>query len=147
MKSMALRPAETRSVGFWIWTMAGLNTLFLTGNGVFMLIDPLKWYFAVPGVITTGLYNQHFIRDIGLIQIFLGVGFGLGLIRPALRVEWWGATTMWLIAHALFHVWEVAAGICAPSALARDFPAVSLPALLGVGLTAWAWRQRWHLPQ
>jgi hypothetical protein len=36
------------------------------------------------------------------------------------------------------HLWEVAVGICSPSVIPRDFPAVTLPALLGIGLTAWA---------
>ena len=52
----------------------------------------------------------------------------------------WGVATLWLVAHAIFHFWEVAVGICAPSALARDFLAVTAPALIGVGLTTWAWR-------
>ena len=47
---------------------------------------------------------------------------------------------MWLIAHAVFHLWEVAVGICSPSVIVRDFPAVTLPALIGIALTAWAWR-------
>jgi len=51
----------------------------------------------------------------------------------------WAAATAWLIAHALFHLWEVAVGICTPSVILRDFPAVTLPALIGVALTAWAW--------
>jgi hypothetical protein len=38
----------------------------------------------------------------------------------------------------LFHFWEVATGICGPSALIRDFPAVSLPAILGVLITLWS---------
>jgi hypothetical protein len=54
----------------------------------------------------------------------------------------WGGATLWLACHALFHIWEVAAGICGPSALARDFPAVSLPALIGAGLTLFALRDR-----
>jgi hypothetical protein len=45
---------------------------------------------------------------------------------------------LWLAGHALFHFWEVAVGICAPSALLRDFPAVTLPAIIGAGLTLWA---------
>jgi hypothetical protein len=43
-----------------------------------------------------------------------------------------------LCGHALFHLWEVAAGICGPEALVRDFPAVSLPAILGILITGWA---------
>ncbi len=110
-------------------------------NGVFMLASPLGWYFAVPGVTTTGSFNQHFIRDIGIIFLFIGAGFLTGAFKPPLRLFAWGAPTIWLSAHALFHFWEVAVGICSASALGRDFPAVTLPALLGWVLTAWALRQ------
>ncbi len=41
-------------------------------NGVYMLLAPESWYFAVPGVTTTGPFNQHFVRDIGLIFLLLG---------------------------------------------------------------------------
>ncbi len=107
-------------------------------NGAFMLISPAGWYFAVPGVTTTGPFNQHFIRDIGLVFLFLGFAFITGAARPRYRPIAWGAATVWLAGHALFHLWEVAAGICGPSVLLRDFPAVSLPALLGLFLTLWA---------
>jgi hypothetical protein len=119
--------------------MIGFNTVFLVGNGVFMLIAPERWYYLVPGVKETGSYNQHFIRDIGIIQIFLGAAFGIGWFRASLRMHLWAVATLWLIAHALFHFWEVAVGICAPSALLRDFAAVTLPALIGIVVTARAW--------
>ncbi len=109
-------------------------------NGSYMLISPVGWYFAVPGVTTTGPFNQHFIRDIGIIFLFLGAAFLIGTARREARPVLWGGATLWLACHALFHVWEVAAGICGPSALARDFPAVSLPALIGAGLTLFALR-------
>jgi hypothetical protein len=107
-------------------------------NGFFMLVSPGHWYFAVPGVTTTGPFNQHFIRDIGLIFLFVGAAFLIGAAKPQYRVVLWAAPTAWLGGHALFHVWEVAVGICAPSVLLRDFPAVTLPALIGAGLTLWA---------
>lgn len=129
-----------RTVTAVVYVMVAFNSLFLLGNGLFMLVNPMKWYLVVPGVTSTGMYNQHFIRDIGLIQMFLGVAFAIGMIRPALRVGLWAGATSWLIAHALFHLWEVAVGICGPAAIARDFPAVSLPALIGIALTVWAWR-------
>ena len=49
-------------------------------NGIYMLAAPEDWYFAVPGVTTTGPFNQHFVRDIGLIFLFLGGAF---LMRPS----------------------------------------------------------------
>ena len=72
-------------------TLAALNGAFLFGNGLFMLVVPLAWYHFVPGVTDTGSFNQHFIRDIGLIQMFLGAVFGVGMIRPASRSELWAA--------------------------------------------------------
>lgn len=111
-------------------------------NGTFMLVSPVNWYFAVPGVTTTGPFNQHFIRDIGIIFLFLGAAFLIGAARPQYRIVLWGAATLWLACHALFHFWEVAVGICGASALVRDFPAVTLPALLGAALTLWAIARR-----
>ncbi|MBB4098667.1 hypothetical protein [Sphingomonas kyeonggiensis] len=109
-------------------------------NGSYMLISPVGWYFAVPGVTTTGPFNQHFIRDIGIIFLFIGAAFLIGTVRQQMRAVLWGGATLWLACHALFHFWEVAAGICGPSVLLRDFPAVTLPALIGAGLTLFALR-------
>jgi len=107
-------------------------------NGLFMLVAPIDWYFLVPGVTTTGPYNQHFLRDIGLIFLFVGAAFISGTVNSIHRVVLWGAPTLWLAGHALFHFWEVAVGICEPSVMARDFPAVTLPAIVGAVLTLWA---------
>jgi hypothetical protein len=133
---------QNRAVLIAVFIMVAFNGLFLSANGLFMLVAPLTWYDLVPGVTDTGFFNQHFIRDIGIIQLFLGVAFGIGMFRPARRIELWAGATSWLIAHALFHLWEVAVGICAPSVIPRDFPAVTLPALIGIALTVWAWRSR-----
>lgn len=113
-------------------------------NGTFMLIDPGRWYLEVPGVTTTGPFNQHFVRDIGLIFLLLGGSFLLGAARPHLRVAFWAVPSIWLAGHALFHFWEVAVGICGPSALARDFPAVTLPAIAGLAITVWAMAEARH---
>jgi len=137
-----MHAATARRIPALLRLPLGFNILFLCVNGVFMLIAPKTWYQIVPGVSETGFFNQHFVRDIGIVQLFLGAAFAWGAVRPAQRPALWAAATVWLIAHAAFHVWEVAAGICAPSALPRDFAAVSLPALIGVALTAWAWRIR-----
>jgi hypothetical protein len=110
-------------------------------NGAFMLISPDGWYVAVPGVTTTGPFNQHFIRDIGLIFLLAGMGLLTGVARPRVRTLLWSATAIWLSGHALFHLWEVAVGICSASALSRDFPAVSLPAILTILLALWSDRE------
>jgi len=132
------RTEGNSAVSILVFIMAAFNGIFLSVNGLFMLIAPSVWYEFIPGVTDTGFFNQHFIRDIGIIQLFLGVAFGIGMIRPERRVGLWAAATLWLIAHAVFHLWEVAVGICSPSVILRDFPAVTLPAIIGVALTLWA---------
>ena len=132
--------ASTRAISIVGFIPIAFNGLFLFGNGLFMLVAPMAWYDIIPGVTDTGSFNQHFIRDIGMTQMFLGAAFGIGTIQSAHRFDLWAAATSWLLAHASFHLWEVAVGISSPSSIPRDFPAVTLPALIGVALTAWAWR-------
>jgi len=121
--------------------LAVLLGLVMTANGVFMLVSPSSWYFAVPGVTTTGPFNQHFVRDIGLVFLFLGSAFLIGVARANARIFLWTAATLWLWGHAIFHFLEVAVGICHPSAISRDFPAVTLPAIIAAVLTFWAMRE------
>ena len=118
--------------------IAALLGVALIANGVFMLVALADWYVAVPGVTATGPFNQHFLRDIGLIFLLLGGAFLVGAAQPHLRVALWAAPSIWLTGHALFHLWEVAVGICSLSVIPRDFPAVTLPAIIGIALTVWA---------
>lgn len=122
--------------------IAVLLGIAMAANGLAMLGDPQAWYARVPGVIATGAFNQHFIRDIGLIYLLIGLAFAAGALRPPQRVTLWLTATLWLAGHALFHLWEVAAGICGPDAIPRDFPGVTVPALIGLALTIFAWRRR-----
>jgi hypothetical protein len=140
---MIMKTEENPAMSIVIFIMVAFDTLFLSVNGLFMLAAPAVWYVSIPGVTDTGFYNQHFIRDIGIIQLFLGLAFGIGMIRSSRRVELWAGATAWLFAHAVFHLWEVAVGICSPSVLLRDFPAVSLPAIVGALLTLWAARRHY----
>ena len=123
-----------------VYGMVGFNTLLAAWLCIHMLYDPEGWYYFVPGVTDTGMYNQHFIRDIGIIQGFVALAYAVGLWKPGRRLELWAGATLWLIAHATFHYWEVAIGICSASVIVRDFPAVSLPAIFGILATLWATR-------
>ena len=113
-------------------------------NGVFMTFAPESWYWAVPGVPDRGPFNQHFVRDIGILYALIGGAFIAGGVRRTERVVLWGLPTAWLGGHALFHVWEVAVGICGPEALVVDFRGVTLPALLGALLVWRAATERAH---
>ncbi|RAU48790.1 hypothetical protein DBY65_011875 [Pseudomonas sp. RIT412] len=110
----------------------------MAANGIFMLSSPEIWFSVVPGVGRTGLFNQHFIRDIGILYIFIGGGFVYGALNPAYRLFLWTSATLWLTCHAIFHYLEVMTGICSPSYLITEFPAVTLPAVIGVIATLYA---------
>jgi hypothetical protein len=84
------------AVSVGVFAMVAFNGIFLAANGLFMLVAPSVWYEFVPGVTDTGFFNQHFVRDIGIIQLFLGMAFGIGMIRPQYRVALWAAATAWL---------------------------------------------------
>jgi uncharacterized membrane protein len=95
---------ENGLVAMAILVMVAVNTLFLSANGLFMLVAPHAWYEFVPGVTGTGFFNQHFIRDIGMIQLFLGIAFAVGLVVPERRIALWLVASLWLAAHAVFHL-------------------------------------------
>jgi hypothetical protein len=107
-----------------------------------MLVSPAGWSFAVPGVTTTEAFNQHFIRDIGIVFLFLSAAFLAGARFPAGRVALWAARRSGSRATpcSMSGKWRLA--FCGPSALLRDFPAVSLAALFVAALTLWANRDR-----
>lgn len=128
----------TRRVSIGLAALLGALAL---ANGTFMLFDPDGWYWAVPGVPDRGPFNQHFVRDIGICYGLIGASFLAGILRPAARVTLWLLPTLWLAGHALFHVWEVAVGICGPASLLEDFLGVTLPALIGAGLVMAACRE------
>lgn len=102
----------------------------LAANGLFMLVAPQDWYRAVPGVISTGSFNPHFVRDIGCAYLVSAGGLAW---RALDAVRGWPAACVgagFLVLHALVHVGETIAGICGTSALLRDTPGVIVPALL-----------------
>jgi hypothetical protein len=123
--------------------MAGIALLLgfiLLVNGIWQLAAPEGWYWAIPGVPDRGPFNQHFVRDIGIVYALTGVGLIMGAVRPRQRFGYWWAPALWLTGHALFHVWEVLVGICGPASLVEDFAGVTLPALIALALLQYAHR-------
>ena len=122
--------------------IALLLGLAALSNGVFMTFAPESWYWAVPLVPDRGPFNQHFLRDIGINYMLIGVAFIYGALYVKHRVPLWFVPTAWLTGHAIFHVWEVLVGICGPEALIVDFAGVTLPALAGICLVYGSYRAR-----
>jgi hypothetical protein len=114
-----------------------LGVMFIA-NGIYQLVAPESWYWAIPGVPDRGPFNQHFVRDIGIIYTLCGVGSILGALKPVQRMAYWWAPIAWLAGHAVFHIWEVIVGICGPESLLEDFAGVTLPALLLLALLLWS---------
>lgn len=113
-------------------SMMALLGIGMFVNGIVMLYNPAFWYFAVPTVTATGPFNQHFIRDIGLIYLMIGAGYLIGIFAPAQRVWLWAAATLWLGLHGFFHLWEIGVGYCGADTIAKNGHAVYLPAIIGL---------------
>jgi uncharacterized protein YjeT (DUF2065 family) len=122
-----------------ITALAALLGLAALINGLFMLFAPEPWYWLVPGVPERGPFNQHFLRDIGMIYLLIGAALLYGaLYQSALfrkhQMLLWLVPVAWLVCHAIFHAWEVVVGITGPESLIEDFAGVTLPAIVGIGL-------------
>lgn len=110
--------------------LLALVAAFVLFNGGFMLRDPLGWYQMVDTVRFTGPPNRHFIRDIGIAFVASGAMLAFAAPRPRERRLAIVAGSLWLGAHGVLHLWEVATGICAPAIFWRDAPGVLGPPLL-----------------
>ncbi|HLW93552.1 MAG TPA: hypothetical protein VKS78_19925 [Roseiarcus sp.] len=90
--------------------LSGLLGLLNLGNGLLMLVAPHHWYETVPGVVTTGPFNHHFVIDIALAYVASGAGMLAGL-RPGRSAAVFAlAGAIWPALHALFHISEWLAG-------------------------------------
>ena len=115
--------------------------------GLYMLYDPLQWYWSIPGVPDRGPFNQHFIRDVGIVFMVTGAGLIIGARMEQWRIPLWGVAGAWHGGHALFHVWEVVAGLCTPWALAQDFLGVTVPGLLLITMAVAALHEQPDTPR
>ncbi len=110
----------------------------LAANGLIMLADPSGWYAMVPGVIETGPFNAHFVRDVGVAYLVAGAALAWVARDPAARPAALAAAAF-LALHALVHLWDAAAGREHVHQLVIDLPAVFLPPALAIWI---AWPRR-----
>jgi uncharacterized protein YjeT (DUF2065 family) len=117
------------------WIVIGVS---LAVNGLAMLLAPLTWYGLTPGVVETGPFNAHFVRDIGCTYLVAGGGL-LWLLAD--RRAWPAAIASgaFLALHAATHIWDFALGKIEPAHFASDLVLVILPAVLVLGV---AWKRR-----
>jgi hypothetical protein len=110
--------------------MIALTALFCLANGGSMVWNPHSWYQLLPTVQTTGPFNQHFIRDIGLAYLTCGIVLGYAARFPSGRWLAALAGALWLTMHGAFHVWELLTGVGAQHVFWMDAPGVLGPPLL-----------------
>lgn len=107
-----------------------LVAILQVANGLFMLFLPHDWYLAVPGVIETGPFNQHFVRDIGLGFLAAGSALWLAAGQPALTRPLVLVASVFLFGHALLHLAEIVTGGSGLASALRDIALIVLPATL-----------------
>lgn len=99
-------------------------------NGLTMLAAPLLWYQLTPGVIETGPFNSHFIRDIGLA--FVGASCSALLIFSPRYKNFaaMAAPIIFIGGHSIFHLLEFAHHQPPAIEIARDMALIIIPSIL-----------------
>ncbi len=125
-----------------LYVIFGLGSVV---NGVYMLAAPEAWFHeGPPGVPNTGPVNPHFVRDVGIA--FLVVGIGLLWAMVNLRRAWplHMLATLFLGGHAVLHVAEILSEALPAEHWRHDALGVFVPAVaLGVAALPPVW-QRLH---
>jgi len=117
-------------------SLAAALALILAANAAAMLFASVWWYGVVPGVVATGPYNAHFIKDIGATYLVVAGALAAFAWRPAVAWPALVAATAFLTLHGFIHIADALASPVCGADLVRDFPGVFLPALICLGLLA-----------
>lgn len=125
----------------WEKLLAALLGALLGANAIFMLVAPFAWYEAVPGVVRTGPFNGHFVRDVGAAYLVSALALAAFAWRPVRAWPALVAAAGFLVLHASIHVFDAVCGRSSLLDVVQDLPGVFLPALLaaGLGLRAMRW--------
>ena len=105
-----------------------LFALFNVVNGLAMLIAPEVWYELTPGASDTGPFNVHFVRDIGIAYLAVGIGLWLGVTNHRLQALSGALVAMVFVGgHAVFHFIEMFAHHVDSTSAVRDLILIVLP--------------------
>jgi hypothetical protein len=111
------------------WTIVfGLFALSNLIVGGWALVDPVHWYYNLPGdVPASGPLNEHFVRDIGAIFAVAGVALTIAVLNTAWRMPVLVGVTGWYAAHAVVHVVDTWRGLFKPDRWLLDTPVIYAP--------------------
>ncbi|MEM7410225.1 MAG: DUF4345 family protein [Myxococcota bacterium] len=114
----------------WAWVLGFIGIVSLL-NALWMLAGPQHWYTEIPaGVPDTGPFNAHFVRDIGCAFLTVGIALVWAARVPAWRPPLVAVSALFLVAHALLHVYDTARGAVGHDHWLLDLPGVYLPAVV-----------------
>ena len=119
--------------------------LFAAGNlanAAWMLVAPEHWFHKLPaGVPDTGPFNEHFVRDLGVVFLLMGLALVWAALRSRPRVPVLAIVSGFYVLHALLHVWDTVRGFLSAEHWALDLGVVYIPVALVLALTLWAVRR------
>lgn len=108
----------------------------LLANGIFMMVAPEEWFWSVPGVAATGDYNPHLVKDVGFTYGLLALALFVAIKVRSARLILLSIVSIWLVAHGILHVVDVATGCLPPENLIIDSPGIFFPAVF-MSLMTW----------
>lgn len=112
----------------WVLLVLGVGTI---ANALWMLAGPMHWYNELPAAVPdTGPFNPHFVRDIGCAFLTTGVALVWAARSKEFRWPLAAIATLFLVAHALLHVYDTIVGNLPSSHWELDFAGVYLPVLI-----------------
>ena len=123
----------------WVFLLLGVGML---ANAIWMLAGPFGWYTDLPaGVPDTGPFNEHFVRDIGCAFLTVGVALVWAAVSARVRMPLAVISALFLVAHALLHVYDTTRGALDSDHWQLDFLGVYVPALLSAALAVSLFRR------
>src|SRR5919106_1016046 len=112
----------------------GASQLALAG---WMIVSPDSFFDAIAGF---GTQNDHYIRDVAVFYLAIGVGLAVAAMRPSWRFPVLAIAAVWYLAHAVNHLIDI--GESDPDWVGpADFIAILATGLVLLGLAVVAARQ------
>ena len=131
-----VRPSQAQRIVIWLLAMLwAMNALAMVGV-------PDFWFRTIPGVVHTGPFNDHLVRDIGLAFATIAFGLFLGLARPRFLYPMLVFAAVWFSLHVVLHLWDTAVGHLPISFAHIDLTGTLAPALAHGLVLIWVGRDQ-----
>lgn len=106
------------------------------GLAAWMLVSPGSFFDAIAGF---GTENDHYIRDVAVFYLAIGVGLAVAATRSSWRFPVLAISATWYLAHAVNHLVDI--GESDPDWVGpADFVAILATGLVLLGLAVYAAR-------